>query len=359
MKHADAKRILLLTPSMSKGGAEKQLLKIAVYMRQKGHAVSILSLSPINEFKSELADTGVPVIFLKSWKSNPLDNCRRLNQVLKQIRPQVVIAFMFIAIIFARLLKPRFRFRLISSIRISVLPGKWLLPFRLTSGDDVIVYNSLGSMLTFERKFPGLKSGLVIHNEITIPRVSEDLRLSKKIFTWVCIGHFRWNKDYMTLFKALERIRNKEFRMLIVGELNGAVWPALMLQEYGVWDKVTLLGFIADPGQFLADADGFVLSSFSEGMPNATLEAMAMAKPIVITDIDGNRELVEGSGGGILSKPKDDADLATCMAEIMDMDHKARIEMGERGRAYIGNHFNGDKVLQQWEALLENVQSHI
>lgn len=354
MNAKSVKRVLLLTPSMSKGGAEKQLLKIAIYLRSRGYEVKILSLTPINEFGTVLSDSALPFVFLKSWTDSPYRNFRQLFRELSDFKPEVVISFMFIAIIFARLLKHYFGFKLISSIRISVLPSKWVLLFHLTGGDDAIVYNSSGVRLLFERKFPQLRGGRVIHNEVSLPEPVQQ-RGSPKPFTWVCVGHFRWNKDYPTLFKALARLSDKDFRVIIVGELKGARWPGDLLRQLQLESKVKLMGFVADPGKIIEEADAFVLSSFSEGMPNATLEAMALAKPVVVTDIVGNHELIGASRGGLLSRPRSEVHLASCMRSVMEMTLEDRVAMGERGREYIGSYFNQTAIMQQWEDLLAEV----
>jgi len=347
------KNIILLTPSMSKGGAEKQLLKIALHLKTKGYTIKIVSLKPIDEFNGTITKSGLPVLFLKSWKGNPIANLRALYREFSTFKPGVVIAFMFIAIIFARILKYHFGYKLISSIRISVLPAKWYLPFNVTSGDDVIVYNSAGSKQQFEQRYPRTKTGTVIHNEISIPVLPLASAAKPGIFTWVCIGHFRWNKDYPTLFKAIARIHSQDFRVLIIGDLNGAAWPETMLRELNLSSKIQLLGFVHEPEARLAEADAFVLSSFSEGMPNATLEAMALAKPVVVSDIDGNRELLQASGAGLLSRQQDDQDLASCMAKIMDMSAEERAILGARGRAYVMQNFNEEGIMSQWVDLLE------
>jgi len=338
---------------MSKGGAEKQLLKIGLHLKTKGYTVKIVSLKPIDEFDGILAKSGLSVLFLKSWNGNAMSNLRNLYREFSAFKPGVVIAFMFIAIIFARILKYHFGYKLISSIRISVLPAKWYLPFNITTGDDAIVYNSAGSKQRFEQRYPRLKKGTVIHNEISIPVRHLPVTVRRNAFTWVCVGHFRWNKDYPTLFKAIARINSENFRVLIIGDLNGAAWPEIMLKELNLANKVQLLGFLQEPESRMAEADAFVLSSFSEGMPNATLEAMALAKPVVVTDIDGNRELLEASGAGLLSRPQDDQDLASCMARIMDMSAEERALMGERGRAYVMNNFNEEGIMSQWVDILE------
>jgi hypothetical protein len=98
-----AKRVILITPSLSKGGAETQLLKIAVFLMSKGYKVLLISLKPINEF-GEMKKSGIDVVFLRKWSLHPLSNIRLMTSTVKAFKPDVMIAFMFIAIIFARLM---------------------------------------------------------------------------------------------------------------------------------------------------------------------------------------------------------------------------------------------------------------
>ena len=102
----------------------------------------------------------------------------------------------------------------------------------------------------------------------------------------------------------------------------------------------------------MQDADAFVLSSFSEGMPNALLEAMSYAKPVVVTAIDCNKELLSQAACGLLSKIENEHDLAAKMLQMMQMTADERAELGRKGRIYIINHFAEDKVMNDWLALV-------
>lgn len=349
-----------MTPSMSKGGAETQLLKVARALQASKHTVMVISLKPIDEFNGELGRLGIKVLFLRNWTWNTFWNIRMLYHSVKRFRPDVIVAFMFAAILCARVLKFAIRFRLISSIRISVIPAKWYVPFKYTAKlDDAVVYNSLASKLNFEGRKLIAKDGIVIHNGISIPDLTENYASTAAaegqtvpIFNWLCVGHFRWNKDYVTLFKAAALLKDKNYRLTIVGELNGQLWPGQMIKELQLENHIKLEGFKSNTSNYLTDADAFVLSSFSEGMPNAILEAMAYAKPIVVTDIDGNRELLESATCGLLCKPTDAGSLAEQMCRIMEMNNKERMQMGWRGRAYIESDFSEEKVMGLWKDLI-------
>lgn len=351
------KRVILMTPSMSKGGAETQLLKIALFLKSKNHKVLIISLKPIDEFNGEIKKSGLEVLFLGNWFRNPFSNISSLYKTIKRFRPDVVIAFMFIAIIFARLLKLSSKFKLISTIRISVIPKKWYLAFKLTQRlDDAIVYNSFASMVNFEKQKLVCKGGVVIHNGIALPAYSNiDDNLEKKNFKWVCIGHFRWNKDYLTLFKAIALLKHRNFTVDIIGDLNGELWPHKAIEELEIQKHVNIMGFKQEAHKYLGQSDAFVLSSFSEGMPNAILEAMAHAKPTVVTDIDGNHELVENAQCGLLCQKQNEQDMATNMLKIMNMSAADRLALGSNGQLHIRTRFSEEIVMGEWMQLIDRL----
>lgn len=351
-------KILFITSGLFKGGAETQLLKVARFLKSKQQEVMIISLKPINSFGAEPEREGISILYLKNWSTYFISNCITLFKTVRRYRADVVIAFMFIAIIFARLLKIWFRFKLIATIRISVIKKKWYLPFKMTRGlDDAVVYNSYASKDSFEKQELALKGGIVINNCIDIPAVKTDNApfQRSKPFVWICIAHFKYNKDYPTLFKAMSFLKEHNMLLQIIGNLHNQNWPYQMIKTLKIEESVQLLGHKHNPGSYLAMADAFVLSSFSEGMSNSVMEAMAYAKPVVVTDISCNKELVEGATCGFLSKQEDAKDLARQMSRLMSCSLQESAILGSRGRAYIATNFSEEKIMQDWQAVIHQV----
>ncbi|RZJ78167.1 MAG: glycosyltransferase [Flavobacterium sp.] len=317
----------------------------------------IISLKPVNYFDIDLQKEGITVVLLKNWFGNFFSNCLMLFKTVRAFNADVVVAFMFIAIIFARLLKIWFRFKLISTIRISVINKKWYLPFKLTSNlDDIVVYNSNASKVSFEERKLANRNGLVINNSITIPVIVPQNIKSEhlKTFVWVCVAHFKYNKDYLTLFKAIALLKNSNIRLDVVGNLHGETWPLKVIEIHQLQHKINLVGQ-QNPTEYLEKADAFVLSSFSEGMPNAVLEAMAFSKPIVVSDIACNVEVVNDAKCGFLFEQGNELDLAEKMMSIMALADQERIELGQLGRVHIEHNFSEDKVMKDWLAVVNNI----
>ena len=340
---------------MSKGGAETQLIKVALFLKSQNCQVLTISLKPINEFDIDFEKEGIPVLFLKNWSKHPLNNLQFLYKTIREFKPDIVIAFMFIAIIIARLLKILLKFKLISSVRIAVLPAKWYLPYILTSGlDDIIVYNSRASKINFEKYLFADKNGIVINNAISVPDKHIQLMANPqaKKFVWVCLAHFRWNKDYNTLFKAIALIKHLNFRVDIIGEYTDQNNPSSIIKELNIESHVNIMGFKQHASQYLENSDAFVLSSFSEGMPNALLEAMAFSKPVVVSNIDCNVEILNDSRCGLLFKKSDEYDLAVKMMDMMNRSSHERNTMGMYGRTYVQKNFAEIRVMDNWLAII-------
>ena len=343
--------ILIITPDLIKGGAETQLVKLACFLEAERNPVWILSLLPKPECAIAIENPAIEVLYLKSWKTHFLSNILRLKTIVKEVKPDLVIAFMFIAIIFARVLKIAFNFTLVSSIRAIKIPAKWYVPFKVTSGwDDLVVYNAIIAKEYFEEHSLVKKKGVVINNAISVPAENSFHinGIENRSFQWITIAHFRPEKDYHTLFKAIALITDKDFKLTIVGNLYHQTWPFQVIKDLKIENKVEILGYKSNSTSYLKDADAFVLSSFTESMPNAVLEAMAHEKPIVASAVGAVPRMMDESGGGFCFLQGDERELASLMVKVMEMPALERHALAAKGRCYVETHFSQDKVMQKW-----------
>ena len=110
---------------------------------------------------------------------------------------------------------------------------------------------------------------------------------------------------------------NPERSRLIVGEVSFDDGMQALVRDLGLENHLTLLGRRSDMPEVLSAFDVFVLSSHDEGMSNAILEAMAMEKPVVATDVGGTGEVVRHGQSGLLVPPKDPQALAAAIGEVL------------------------------------------
>jgi glycosyltransferase involved in cell wall biosynthesis len=120
----------------------------------------------------------------------------------------------------------------------------------------------------------------------------------------------------------------------------------------GIAEQVIFTGLRHDIPDLLARADIFVLSSLWEGLPLAAVEAMAAARPVILTDVGGNSELVEHGQNGLLAPPGDVEALAGAIRLLL-ADPEQRLILGQAARAQVRHDFNIEMVVKQYETLYE------
>ena len=123
-------------------------------------------------------------------------------------------------------------------------------------------------------------------------------------------------------------------RLILVGD--GPLQEDLRdeVRDLGIEASVFFVGFRIDIPAVLAALDLLVVPSVLEGFPMITLEAMAMAKPIVATDINGIREEIHNGKTGILMPPADPQALAEAINQLLKDKFKAKaLGMEARKRA--------------------------
>jgi len=125
-----------------------------------------------------------------------------------------------------------------------------------------------------------------------------------------------------------------------------------LIKENGLTDKIVFTGYRSDISQLLAITDLLVLPSYREGMPRSIIEAMAMAKPVVATNIRGCREEVLEGRSGFLVPVGDPERLSGAILKIL-LDDRLAGEMGREGRARALSEFDEQKVLETQVVLIK------
>lgn len=125
--------------------------------------------------------------------------------------------------------------------------------------------------------------------------------------------------------------------------------------ELGIADRVHFLGSLEDTLPVYHAADAAILSSVSESLPNAIVEALACGLPAAATDVGGVPELLANQPFGRLAPPSNPEALATALTDLLSgpvQDPAAR----EAARTFAVTNFSLPVILEQWYAFLEQVR---
>lgn len=186
-----------------------------------------------------------------------------------------------------------------------------------------------------------------LRSELGLPQTTRLIGMVANVNKW---------KGYEFFVQAAREVANEfpEARFVAVGEHGGTLGEQLfrLVKKLSLQDCFLFLGFREDVPDILADLDVFVLSSLSEGLPLALLEAMAAGKPVVATRSGGPEEFVEHGRVGFLVPRADAKALAARIIELLrDPDRAAA--MGRNGRAKVYGDFTLGKMVSDYEQLYE------
>jgi glycosyltransferase involved in cell wall biosynthesis len=202
---------------------------------------------------------------------------------------------------------------------------------------------------------------VVIYNPIDVHRV-RSRAAEPVIHPWfadrsmpliIAVGRLVKLKGFDLLIRSVAQL-SIPARLAIIGDGEERAALECLVTQLGLTDRVVLLGFQENPWKYMAQADLFVLSSLTEGMPNVIGEAMALGLPVLVTDCSpGVREYLDGGRAGLLVPPGDPRALARSMEQLLS-DASLRRELARRGYERVAQ-FDLPTTVRAYESLLEHL----
>ena len=144
------------------------------------------------------------------------------------------------------------------------------------------------------------------------------------------VGEINKNKNHRLVIEALSKLTDQKYVYFIAGEGASREELEKLTKEKNIDNKVIFLGFRDDVYELMHAADIFVFPSRREGLPVSLMEAMASSLPCIASNIRGNNDLIDESGG-ILFENNNLEELITAFEELIN-DKKKRKQMGEYNR---------------------------
>jgi glycosyltransferase involved in cell wall biosynthesis len=170
------------------------------------------------------------------------------------------------------------------------------------------------------------------------------------VYTIGYCGRLRDVKGVHVLFDAFAQCKavlaDEPMKLLIAGSGSAESELKAQAERLGITQDIEFLGLVADVSGFYKQLDIYVQPSFAEGLPNSVLEAMHAGRPVLATDIGGNRDLVEEDVTGHLFEAGDHNALAELLVKCIQHQDVVTA-MGLNGRAVIDEHFAMESVVNQ------------
>lgn len=144
----------------------------------------------------------------------------------------------------------------------------------------------------------------------------------------------------------------------VIGGLDAEHSRSIRREELDSWISEGLIKYTAhaeDVRQYISESDVVVLPSYREGTPRTLLEAGAMGKAMIATDVPGCRHVVIDGKNGFLCKLKKPNDLASKMLLYMALSDEEKIEMSQNARKSIVDRFDQQLVIDQYSNKIDEL----
>ncbi len=253
----------------------------------------------------------------------------------------------------------------VSGLGAVFIQGGWLRRFvsalyRLAfkNSNRVFFQNSDDLGLFIENKLVNVEltdvlpgSGINLHR--FTPADDTDRKSLNTPFRFLLIARMLKDKGVIEFVNAAQLLKEfgvkAEFCLLgFLDVQNPAAISSEQMKEWTDQGFVKYLGVSDDVREHITSADCIVLPSYREGTPRTLLEAAAMGKPIITTNVVGCKEVVEHGVNGFLCEVKNAQDLALKMKEMLLLSENQRRLMGESGRLKMEKEFDENIVIRKY-----------
>lgn len=356
------KKFVFYINSLIKAGAQRVIINLTESLLSKGHQVVIVTTT-IYEPEYDLpkgAKRIFPDITKEEMSNNRIVNFKRrfmkLRNVWKMEKPDVIVSFIgknnFMAILTAWGL----HIPVVTSVRGEPRAEYYskvqeILAKTLMGKADGLVLQTPDAKAYFPKWIQ--KKAVILENPLN-PEFIDEYYEGKRDNEIVSVGRIDSNKNQKLIVDAFHKIAEEmpDVKLVLYGSGEGKKELEEYVKNSPYKERIFLPGAVSDVKKRIQKAKLFVLSSNTEGMPNALMEALALGIPCVSTDCPcgGPRMLMEGKENGMLVSVGDAGAMAEAMKTILQ-DEKLW-EKYSKNAYKITQSQHPDEINDKWEKYL-------
>lgn len=364
-------KLVFIIDHLRPDGTQTALVQIVTGLASRGHTQTVICLNDSDhDIVNRLDSAGAKVRIIGKLSLVTGHGIMSLLHYLRKEKFDVAITFLHVSDVLGRVLARRARIpRIISSLRARNINysrlQRWLVRRTINIADAVVLNSSyVGEFAISEEGAPPDRIHVIPNavnveafaNPVSQAFLREKLGLPTNGWLIGTVGRLTRQKGVDTLLHALTLINNTEFSLLILGTGEDESALRALAANLGLKSRAHFAGYRRDLSSLLGALDLYVHPARFEGMPNAVLEAMAAACPIVATKVDGIRELIEDGNHGWLVSAESPKELAGAIGEALN-DSKEAHRRGVLARERVLQAFSLESMIESWEAVLRAKKS--
>lgn len=347
---------------------------IIKHLIKKGHRV--IAVAPHDEYVTRLKDLGCDFLDLPMSGSgiNPISDLRliyRLGKILRSEKVDVVLTYTIKPNIYGAFVARWLRIPIICNI--SGL-GTTFIWKDLVSRIAVLLYNlsvKKASCVFFQNpddkdlflsKVPiqEEKVGLLSGSGINLQEFDAEPKKMEEIQVFLMIGRLMIEKGAYEFAEAARIVKEiyptSEFWM--VGKWDKTDKRSVREKDLLEWEKNDLIqykGTTDDIQSVILSADVVVLPSYREGAPRTLLEAGAMSRPLIASNVPGCRHVVKEGFNGFLCEPRSGKSLAEVIIRYLNSSPDQKLTLAKNSRTYMEDEYDESKVIAAYEAAISQL----
>lgn len=318
-------KILHVISSLEVGGAQR-LLSDVLPLMAKEHEVSLLVNEEVdNDFSSKVKASGVKILNCGCLQLHSPKNILRIAKIAKGY--DIIHVHLFPTVYWAAFASILTTMNLVYTEHSTSnrRRGKWY--FRPI---EKFVYSRYKKVISISQQTQDALTGwlkakkedsrfVVINNGVNLAEFQGLKKENVYPYTLIMVSRFADSKDQKTVIRGMLQLP-KEVHVIFVGDGENMAACKSYTKELGLTERVHFVGKQSNVASWIAKADIGVQSSNWEGFGLTAVELMAAGKPVVATNVEGLRQVVEGAGE--LFPKGDDKELSSIIMKMLqDKDY--------------------------------------
>jgi len=342
---------------------------------RQGHEVH--AIAPVDEYSYSLIREGCEFhpVEMDSRGANPLKDLSltiELTSIYKRVRPDIILHYTIKPNIYGTLAATLLGIPVINNVcglgTVFLKKGfasrvaKWLYKIAFRFPKKVFFQNEEDLKLFIDTNLISAKrADLLPGSGIDLSLFTPSPVRKSPVFSFLMVSRIIRDKGVMEYIEAIRILKARGFkaRFQLLGAMDPEHKSGISVDIVESWikdDLVDYLGRTDDVRPYVNQAHCIVLPSYREGSPRSLMEAAALARPIIATDVPGCRQVVEEGVNGWLCKSHNAEDLAATMIHMMCLPEEERERMGKLGREKMEREFSDTIILKKYLQAMQEIK---
>jgi glycosyltransferase involved in cell wall biosynthesis len=373
-------KILYLIPTLASGGTERQAAEVVRRLDRERFEPMVAVVYGLDRVPVEIPLHDARLVSLRKplGKLGALVVVFRLWRMILRERPAVVQSYLRTADLYARIAgRLAGHRRIVTSLRTRIAgfyPPLWQTAERILWRASARIVSNSRAAADEAQALLGIPASRieVIPNGVDLERFHpgldwraprETFGLSPSDLVFGMVARYSPVKDHTTLLTAVAQMAKSGAwpafaKVLLVGGTTYADTRTRVeeqIRDLGLEGIVRPMGVMKNVEQAYAALDWLILPSRFEGFPNSVLEAMACAKPVLLSDAANAERIVAEGETGFQFPAGDVLALAACLAKAIAMPAEQRVALGRAARSFVEGRFSTRLMTRKFESLYEEL----